>query len=90
MITAEQAIERLFSVYESYGISREHLERIFSEHRQDTKRTYDIARLTLANMFNEREYFSLAEIAGLMGTTAEEILLEIKKNKENKRIMESD
>lgn len=89
MITAEQATERLFSVYGSYGITREHLERIFSEHRQDIKRTYDIARLVLGNMFNEREYFSLAEIAGLMGTTAEEILLEIKKNKENRRIMES-
>jgi hypothetical protein len=76
----EDVINNLLSTYAKYGVTRFILEQeIESGLKQgfSYQTIYTGLRMTLGNVFHEREYFTPAEMAEALGTTEEEIISQV-------------
>lgn len=80
-ITAEWAINRLYSSYGKFGVSKDLITRLFNDgigqQGFTPKTTYNLLRMSLGEEFRQQEYFSTKEIAEMLETTEEEIKKQI-------------
>ncbi|MBB2184774.1 hypothetical protein H0486_18115 [Lachnospiraceae bacterium MD1] len=79
-MSREDIITNLLSTYAKYGVTRFILEQeIESGLKQgfSYQTIYTGLRMTLGNVFHEREYFTPAEMAEALGTTEEEIINQV-------------
>lgn len=81
----DTAIERLFATYSKRGVSRELLEKAFTDGIGQQGFTpheiYNLLRMGLAHKYGEREYFAVSEVASMLDMTETEIMSKIGKAK---------
>jgi phenylalanine-4-hydroxylase len=81
MITAEQAIKRLYGAYGKFGVSKDLITRLFmdgiGQQGFTPLATYNLLRMSLGEEFEQQEYFSVKEIAEMLETSEEEVRQQI-------------
>ena len=82
-ITVQQAIDRLLATYRQYGITMELLKALFNDGINNQGftplETYNLLRMFLGHEFNEREYFSVSEIANMLDLSEDDVMEEARK-----------
>lgn len=85
-MTAEQAINRLYSSYCRHGITKDLITRLFMDGIKNqgfsSLATYNLLRMSLGTEFHHNEYFSVKEIAEMLECTEEEVKLQIEQLQE--------
>lgn len=80
-ITAEWAINRLYSSYGKYGVTKDLITRLFMDGigQQGFKplATYNLLRMSLGTEFQQQEYFSVKEISEMLETSEEDVKKQI-------------
>lgn len=81
MITTERAINRLYSSYGKFGVSKDLITRLFNDgigqQGFTPKTTYNLLRMSFGEEFRQQEYFSTKEIAEMLETNEEEVKKQI-------------
>lgn len=88
-MTQSEAVSRLYVTYNEYGITKEVLNSVFDDginnHHFTLQETYNLLRMSLAYEYGEREYFSLFEIASMLGMNEEEVMSKVERVKKGNR-----
>jgi hypothetical protein len=85
-LTREDVINNLLSTYSKYGITRGFLEENIESGLKEGlsyETIYTGLRMAMGDCYNEKEYFTLADMEEALGTTEEEIIKEIDKVRAN-------
>lgn len=81
MISTKQAIDRLYSTYGKFGITKKLIESLFMDGIEKQGftplATYNLLRMSLGMEYKQQEYFSVKEIAEMMETSEEEVKQQI-------------
>ncbi|MBD5495424.1 MAG: hypothetical protein HDR12_13955 [Lachnospiraceae bacterium] len=80
-ITAEWAINQLYSSYGKFGVSKDLITRLFNDGIEQQGFTpiitYNLLRMSLGKEFKQHEYFSLEDVMAITGESREELLQRI-------------
>lgn len=80
-ISTEQAINRLYSTYGKFGITKKLITSLFMDGIEKQGftplATYNLLRMSLGEEFKQQEYFSVKEIAEMLETSEEEVRQQI-------------